>query len=625
MPGRDLLALPPPPTLSCRPLRQTGACREPRLLSQGAGPHPFPVSASPRARGEVNGKMEMDVEGVSPREDPIPRSQGAGGACQAPPQPPQPQPQPPPPPQQPAPDEPPGESAGTEDSDDPDPEARPDSEKGESKRTSSSKSSGVPSYSRWSSFQPHQSSSTVRAYQTSKSRVTMSPGFSSQWNSSQPAWNTYSFPRASLHYQTHATYTYCTGHPAQSYAPAPHPMAPPSPSTNSSSNHSSSNSSGEQLSKTNLYIRGLPPGTTDQDLIKLCQPYGKIVSTKAILDKNTNQCKGYGFVDFDSPAAAQKAVASLKANGVQAQMAKQQEQDPTNLYISNLPISMDEQELENMLKPFGHVISTRILRDANGVSRGVGFARMESTEKCEVVIQHFNGKYLKTPPGIPAPSEPLLCKFADGGQKKRQNQSKYTQNGRPWPREGEAGMALTYDPTAAIQNGFYSSPYSIATNRMIPQTSITPFIAAPPVSTYQVQSTSWMPHPPYVMQPTGAVITPTMDHPMSMQPANMMGPLTQQMNHLSLGTTGTIQSQDRIMILHQLLCQYMTAAAPMQGTYIPQYTPVPPTAVSIEGVVADTSPQTVAPSSQDTSGQQQQIAVDTSNEHASAYSYQQSK
>ncbi|XP_055270742.1 RNA-binding motif, single-stranded-interacting protein 3 isoform X8 [Moschus berezovskii] len=411
--------------------------------------------------------------------------------------------------------------------------------------------------------------------------------------------------------QMYPQYTYYYPHylqTKQSYAPAPHPMAPPSPSTNSSSNHSSSNSSGEQLSKTNLYIRGLPPGTTDQDLIKLCQPYGKIVSTKAILDKNTNQCKGYGFVDFDSPAAAQKAVASLKANGVQAQMAKQQEQDPTNLYISNLPISMDEQELENMLKPFGHVISTRILRDANGVSRGVGFARMESTEKCEVVIQHFNGKYLKTPPGIPAPSEPLLCKFADGGQKKRQNQSKYTQNGRPWPREGEAGMALTYDPTAAIQNGFYSSPYSIATNRMIPQTSITPFIAASPVSTYQ-----------------GAVITPAMDHPMSMQPANMMGPLTQQMNHLSLGTAGTIQSQDRIMILHQLLCQYMTAAAPMQGTYIPQYTPVPPTAVSIEGVVADTSPQTVAPSSQDTSGQQQQIAVDTASEHASAYSYQQSK
>ncbi|KAG9476121.1 hypothetical protein GDO78_002943, partial [Eleutherodactylus coqui] len=70
---------------------------------------------------------------------------------------------------------------------------------------------------------------------------------------------------------------------------------------------------------------------------------------------------------------------------------------------------------------------------------------------------------------------------------------------------------------------------------------------------------------------------------------------------------------------------YMTAAAPMQGTYIPQYTPVPPTAVQVEGVVADTSPQTVPSSSQEASGQQQQITVETSNEHASAYSYQQSK
>ncbi len=56
-------------------------------------------------------------------------------------------------------------------------------------------------------------------------------------------------------------------------------------------------------------------------------------------------------------------------------LMQQQEQDPTNLYISNLPLSMDEQELESMLKPFSQVISTRILRDAIGISRGVGFAR----------------------------------------------------------------------------------------------------------------------------------------------------------------------------------------------------------------------------------------------------------
>ncbi|RVE62426.1 hypothetical protein OJAV_G00156990 [Oryzias javanicus] len=408
-------------------------------------------------------------------------------------------------------------------------------------------------------------------------------------------------------------YTYYYPHylqTKQSYAPAPPPMAPPSPSTTGGGGGGHGGGLVEQLSKTNLYIRGLPPGTTDQDLIKLCQPYGKIVSTKAILDKNTNQCKGYGFVDFDSPAAAQKAVASLKANGVQAQMAKQQEQDPTNLYISNLPVSMDEQELENMLKPFGHVISTRILRDANGLSRGVGFARMESTEKCDVVIQNFNGKFLKTPPGMTAPAEPLLCKFADGGQKKRQTQVKYPQNGRPWTREGESGMALTYDPTV-VQNGFYSSPYSISTNRMIAQTSITPFIAASPVSTYQVQSTSWMPHQQYVMQPTGAVITPAaaIEPSLSLHPSSVMTPLTQQMNHLSLGPTGTFMS---------------AAVAPMQGTYIPQYSAVPASAITVDGVVTDPSSQTTAPSSQDASGQQS-LSVETTVDHAAAYSYQQTK
>ncbi|CAO2597334.1 RNA-binding motif, single-stranded-interacting protein 1, partial [Lemmus lemmus] len=259
----------------------------------------------------------------------------------------------------------------------------------------------------------------------------------------------------------------------QSLVPA-HPMAPPSPSTASSNNNSSSssNSGWDQLSKTNLYIRGLPPNTTDQDLVKLCQPYGKIVSTKAILDKTTNKCKGYGFVDFDSPAAAQKAVSALKASGVQAQMAK----------VS-----------EGLCSRMSYFYMTR----------------MESTEKCEAVIGHFNGKFIKTPPGVSernplpccqtylelcthqlpvstAPTEPLLCKFADGGQKKRQNPNKYIPNGRPWHREGEAGMTLTYDPTtAALHNGFYPSPYSIATNRMISQTSLTPYIASP-VSAYQV-------------------------------------------------------------------------------------------------------------------------------------------
>uniref|UniRef100_A0A8B9C6S9 RNA binding motif single stranded interacting protein 2 n=1 Tax=Anser brachyrhynchus TaxID=132585 RepID=A0A8B9C6S9_9AVES len=187
-------------------------------------------------------------------------------------------------------------------------------------------------------------------------------------------------------------------------------------------------------------------------------------------------------------------------------MAKQQEQDPTNLYISNLPLGVDEQELEALLKPFGQVVSTRILRDPHGASRGVGFARMESTEKCEAVITHFNGKYIKTPPGVPAPPDPLLCKFADGGQKKRQSQGKFVPNGRAWARDGDAGtVTLAYDPTTALQNGFYPAPYGLAPTRMIAPTALAPYLPSP-VSSYQVRgdsvhSPAWMP-PSYLVQPT---------------------------------------------------------------------------------------------------------------------------
>ncbi|KAM9265204.1 LOW QUALITY PROTEIN: RNA-binding motif, single-stranded-interacting protein 2 [Morus bassanus] len=356
----------------------------------------------------------------------------------------------------------------------------------------------------------------------------------------------------------------------QPYVPPAQPLGPPSPSP--------AGGATDQLSKTNLYIRGLHPSTTDQDLVKLCQPYGKIVSTKAILDKTTNKCKGYGFVDFDSPMAAQKAVTALKASGVQAQMAKQQEQDPTNLYISNLPLGVDEQELEALLKPFGQVVSTRILRDPHGASRGVGFARMESTEKCEAVITHFNGKYIKMPPGAPAPPDPLLCKFADGGQKKRQSQGKFVPNGRAWARDSDAGtVTLAYDPATALQNGFYPAPYGLAPSRMIAPTALAPYLPSP-VSSYQVHGPAWM-HQSYLVQPTGAVLAPAVDHAVPLQPS-VVAPLAQQLGHLSLGSAGT----------------YVPAAAAVPGAFIPPYPPVPPALPLEDGSAASSHGPIESPS-----------------------------
>ncbi|XP_043071592.1 protein alan shepard isoform X16 [Drosophila grimshawi] len=247
---------------------------------------------------------------------------------------------------------------------------------------------------------------------------------------------------------------------------------------------------GEQLSKTNLYIRGLQQGTTDKDLINMCAQYGTIISTKAILDKTTNKCKGYGFVDFEQPAYAEGAVKGLQAKGVQAQMAKvgiwvlhrpaiQQEQDPTNLYIANLPPHFKETDLEAMLAKYGQVVSTRILRDQQMNSKGVGFARMESREKCEQIIQMFNGNT------IPGAKDPLLVKFADGGPKKKNLFKTPDPSARAWRDVSAEGIPVAYDPSMQ-QNGV---SVNVGTPIGVPYSRF----GAPQVGGYPVAGSQWIP------------------------------------------------------------------------------------------------------------------------------------
>lgn len=168
------------------------------------------------------------------------------------------------------------------------------------------------------------------------------------------------------------------------------------------------------LSETNLYIRGLSEDCTDEKLREMCIPYGKIVSTKAILDKTTKKCRGYGFVDFDDAESAHAAIKGLMEHdgAIHAQMAKQQEQDPTNLYIANLPPEFDEDQLSELLQPHGLVISSRILRNPDLSSRGVGFCRMTTAESCASIIAEFHGKKLGRN------AQPLIVKLADSSNRK---------------------------------------------------------------------------------------------------------------------------------------------------------------------------------------------------------------
>ncbi|VDN52343.1 unnamed protein product, partial [Dracunculus medinensis] len=171
---------------------------------------------------------------------------------------------------------------------------------------------------------------------------------------------------------------------------------------------------------TNVYIRGLPSNTTEQILREICEQYGNITTTKTVIDKDTKECKGYGFVDFDCHTSALNCIQGLsRTNKYTAQFAKifqQQLQDPTNLYLANIPLDINERQLASFLRTYGVVISSRVLKE-NGFSKGVGFARMDSHEICDKVIKELNGKKV-----FPQSDKSLIVKYADTSKKIRGKQ-----------------------------------------------------------------------------------------------------------------------------------------------------------------------------------------------------------
>jgi len=60
-----------------------------------------------------------------------------------------------------------------------------------------------------------------------------------------------------------------------------------------------------------LYIGGLPYSTTDDELKEKFNEFGSVMSAVVIVDKFSGRSKGFGFVEFENDADADKAVAEM--------------------------------------------------------------------------------------------------------------------------------------------------------------------------------------------------------------------------------------------------------------------------------------------------------------------------
>ncbi len=60
-----------------------------------------------------------------------------------------------------------------------------------------------------------------------------------------------------------------------------------------------------------LYVGNLSYDVSSSDLEAMLAPHGTVQSAEVIMDRDTGRSKGFGFVEMDSDAEAQAAIAAL--------------------------------------------------------------------------------------------------------------------------------------------------------------------------------------------------------------------------------------------------------------------------------------------------------------------------
>lgn len=184
--------------------------------------------------------------------------------------------------------------------------------------------------------------------------------------------------------------------------------------------------------RTNLIVNYLPQNMSQDELHSLFSSIGDVESAKLIKDKVAGHSLGYGFVNFVNPSDAERAISTLNGLRLQSKTIKVSFARPSsdsikdaNLYISGLPKTLSQQELEDMFARYGRIINSRVLVDqTTGVSRGVAFIRFDQRAEAEDAIKDLNGTVLA------GTTEPIIVKFAANPNqiKKAQILSQFYQN-----------------------------------------------------------------------------------------------------------------------------------------------------------------------------------------------------
>lgn len=175
---------------------------------------------------------------------------------------------------------------------------------------------------------------------------------------------------------------------------------------------------------TNVYVKNFGEELDDEKLKEMFEAYGKITSARVMTDPS-GKSKGFGFVSFESPEAAEQAVkelndkemgngkkiyvgraqkkaerqADLKRKFEQLKIERMNRYQGVNLYVKNLDDVIDDERLRREFAPYGTITSARVMMDSTGTrSKGFGFVCFSSPEEATKAVTEMNGRIIVQKP-----------------------------------------------------------------------------------------------------------------------------------------------------------------------------------------------------------------------------------
>ncbi len=162
----------------------------------------------------------------------------------------------------------------------------------------------------------------------------------------------------------------------------------------------------------NIYIKNFPLDWTEQNLRELCEPFGTVTSVIVQEHSKDGRVNKFGFVCFDSPEPAVKAVEILHEKELQGEKLYCREalkkadrereikmqarkyknsKKRCNLFIKNIPPKINQDQFEELFKPFGTIERSKLVKDSED-NNIYGFICYTGPESAQYARQTMHAK-----------------------------------------------------------------------------------------------------------------------------------------------------------------------------------------------------------------------------------------